>query len=382
MEESSFYEKYASLILESALGIKEGDVLSINTEEDDYAFARLIAGKAKLITGNGSYIQKVKNGRITDEFDINSDFPLRKKPTLFLYLSYYRAKDEVDTERIYEPRELQMFSLLSDPVENTRAALPFVTCLLPSPEWDERIMERDDEKTSIELLQSIHGLEREDYLEWSMRRNRNLIYRTKVLNDMNLTGGRICSDEGTDLSFSFLPSSEFVSSYLKTTSGRYFSPYIFSSDVFRLLDKKSLSGWLNITKSVVLWGKVIRNLSLYFEDGIVKEVRGNSYSEALFSLYASQDENAARAGMLTIAENTEPLYEEEVTHIPEYDRMRTVSITLGGPKSEAVNEESIEETVDSLLTLSLPIGSESLTITCCDKDEEEITVFSDGELNI
>ncbi len=377
----SFYQKYADLILFGALGIKEDDVLSINTEEENYSFARLIAEKAKAVTGNGSYIQLLKNGRVTDEFDILSTFPLEKKPTLFLYLSYYREKDEADVAKIYEARELQKFSLLSDPLGNPIPSLPFVTCLLPSPEWDEKIRENDEEKTSVELLRAIMGLDNPDFLEESIRRHENLLYKTKVLNSMKLTEGRITNDEGTDLTFSFLPSSVFTSSFSKTASGRFFSPYIFSSDIFRLLDPSSFSGWLNISKPVVIWGKVVRNLSLFFKKGKVTEVRGNRQSEELFALYSRQDDNAVRASMITLSEIEHPLSEEEVTHIPEYDRMRTVSVTIGGPKGEAVNEASLSGTVDSIVSLSLPVGSESLTITCLNDNGEEITVFSDGYIN-
>ena len=377
----SFYQKYADLILFGALGIRENDVLSINTEEEDYAFARLIAEKAKAVTGNGSYIQLLKDGKVREEFDILSSFPLKKKPTLFLYLSYYREKEEADTARIYEARELQKFSLLSDPLGNPMPSLPFVTCLLPSPGWDERIRENDEEKTSRELLESVLGLDSPDFLEENMRRHENLLYKTKILNSMKLRSGRITDDSGTDLTFSFLPTSEFSSSFTRTTLGRFFSPYIFSCDIFRLIDPDSLSGWLNISKPVVIWGKTIRNLSLHFEKGKVNEVRGSRQSEELFSLYSRQDENATRASMLTLSEIEHPLFGEEVTHIPEFDRMRTVSITIGGPKGEAVNEESLPKTVDSIVSLSLPIGSENLLLECLDENDEEITVFSDGYIN-
>ena len=94
-----------------------------------------------------------------------------------------------------------------------------------------------------------------------------------------------------------------------------------------------------------------------------------------------QDENAARAGMLTLVENTSPLWNEELTYIPELDRMRTVSITLGGPKGEAVDTGALDTTIDSLLSLSLPIGDESLTIDCLDRNGDERCIYSDGCIN-
>lgn len=373
----NFSEKYADEILHCALGIKSGDVLSINTEEEDYAFARLVAEKAKKITGNGSYIQLLKNGRVVEEFDILSDFPLNRKPTLFLYLSYYKKKDEVESGRIYEAKDLQRFSLLSDPVDNPAPSFPFVTSFLPSPLWDDEIRNNDDEKTSRELLSSIFLSDRDE----RVRRHENMIYKAGELNRMDLTDGRITAGNGTDLTFSFLPSSTFHTSISETTTGRLFSPYITAEDIFRLIDPFSLSGWLNTTRPFVLWGKRVSSLSLEFEKGRVINVKGNIYTESLFSIYMRQDENAARAGMLTLVEKTSPLWNEELTYIPELDRMRTVSITLGGPKGEAVDTGALDSAIDSLLSLSLPIGDEGLTIECLGKGGEEVCIYSDGSIN-
>ena len=59
-----FFDKYADAVIECALKINNTDVLSINTEEENAEFAKLLAAKAKAISGNGSYIQRVEKGRI------------------------------------------------------------------------------------------------------------------------------------------------------------------------------------------------------------------------------------------------------------------------------------------------------------------------------
>lgn len=381
MDKASFYSRYADYILLSALRLRKDDCLSINTEEEDYAFARILSQKAKRLTGNGSYIQIVKNGRVIEEFDILSPFPLKKKPTVFLYLSYLKDPGKVESGTIYEAKDLQRFSLLGDPLENPLPSFAFVTVPLPSPYFDEKTGDNDYSETSLSLLSSILRLEEDDIAKDAERMNENILYKTKALNDMGLTRGSIVSDDGTDLSFSFLPSSSFHSSIIKTTGERLFSPYILNHDIFRLMEPQSLTGWLNITKPVVLWGERINNLSLYFENGKVKEVRSDRITEELFSLYLFQDEEAGRASMLTLSEMDHPLSEKELTYIPQFDRMRSTSITLGSPRAEAVEECDIEKTISPLTTLTLPIGSGSLVITALDKDEEERTIYADGFIN-
>lgn len=378
MDNDSFYSRYADLILSSALKIKKGDVLSINTEEEDYAFARLIAQKAKEITGNGSYIQLLKDGRIIAEFDILSSFPLTKEPTLFLYISYFKDHESVERDRIYEARELQRFQLLSDPLDNPLPSYPFVKVYLPSPEWDEKTKENDWALSSREMLETLLHLEEEDYLESNELIRENILYKTKLLNSLGLKEGRICDDEGTDLTFSFQEGTKFVSSYSSTSGNRMFSPSLISRDIFRLIDPSSLSGYLNITRPILIFGEVVKGLSFKFEMGKVVSVTANRKDEELFSIYSSQNENATRASMLTLNEVNHPLFDMDMTYISEYDRMRTVSITIGGPRGEAVTDIDETKTVDSLLTLDLPIGSRSLVISALDRDENEWTIYQDG----
>lgn len=376
MNLDSFYQRYASLVLLHSLELKKDDVLSINTEEDDYSFARILSHKAKEITGNGSYIQIVKDGRVIDSFDIYSDFPLKKQPTAFVYIPLFKSFSSIDFTLLYEAKDLQKFNLLSDPLDNPAPSVSFVTCPIPSSNWDEAL-EEYDLSSSLSLLDNIFSLSNLDYLEEHKLRENNLVYTKNELNKLKLSKVRMVNDEGTDLTFSFLPSSSFKTSKLETLSGRSFNPSIISNDIFRLLDPTSLNGYLNISKPIALWGKKISNLSLFFKEGKVVEIRGNRQSESLFVFYLRQDENAGRGSMITICETESPLTHIDIMLHKEYDRMRSVSITIGGPKAEAV-DENITNTVDSISSLSLPIEIDSLVINALDKNGEEIEIYNSG----
>lgn len=372
-----FYEKYADAILNASLAIGRGDVLSINSEEgEDLPFAKLLARKAKEISGNGSYIQRLENGKITENFDYLSPFPLKKNPTCFVYIPIFSPFPEIKGKEELDAPRLQEFRLLSDPLGNSLPTLPFVTCPLPSKAWDE--MMEESATSSLSLLYNVLGLEDDDYISSLIRRHENLTYQASKLNESTLGEGRITNDEGTDLTFSFLPSSRFTPSYLTTTGGRHFSPSVISADIFRLISPTTLSGWLNISKPIVLFGKRIRNLSLRFEGGRVVEYIGGKEAEELMALYLSQEPTAGRASMLSLSDIYNPLEDEDVTYITDWDRMRTPSITIGGPKGEAVADGNEDKTVDSLLSLTLPFGSESTTIVALDKNGEERTIYSGG----
>lgn len=370
------FDKYADAVIECALKIKPGDVLSINTEEEDAEFAKLLAMKAKAKSGNGSYIQRVEKGRIVENYDYLSSSPLTKAPTCFVYIPLFRSLPQLEGDKEYEASDLQRFKLLSDPLDNPAPTLPFVTCPLPTKEWDESLEEYGSSSSSI--LYNILSLERDDYLSYLKNKEDSLLYLVNFFNRLGLDKCRIADDEGTDLEFSFLKGSSFHSSFIETLSKRVFCPTITASDIYRLIDPTSLTGWLNISKPIVLWGKIIRNMSIKFNGGKIVEYSSNPQGEALMDLYLRQDPLSGRASMVTLSEISSPLFDEDVTLNPEYDRMRTISITVGGPKGEAVEEDNIPHTVDCLLSLSLPLGRESTVITALDKDGEEITIYSGG----
>ena len=65
--------------------------------------------------------------------------------------------------------------------------------------------------------------------------------------------------------------------------------------------------------------------------------------------------------------------------LPEWDRMRGVAITLGGPRPESlVDDQSRSMANDSLLTLTIPIGSDTTVITAAMEDGSETVLMEDG----
>ena len=155
-----FFDKYADAVIECALKVKNTDVLSINTEEENAEFAKLLAAKAKAISGNGSYIQRLDKGRLVENYDYLSSSPWTKAPTCFVYIPLFRSFPDLAGDKEYDAAALQSFKLLSDPLDNPLPTLPFVTCPLPSREWDEILEEYGSSSSSI--LYNILSLERDD----------------------------------------------------------------------------------------------------------------------------------------------------------------------------------------------------------------------------
>lgn len=373
-----FFERYAEAILKQALRLRAGDVLSINTEECNSAFAHILSDMARSITGNGSYIQLIENGKVIDTEEASTDFPIEKKPTVLLYLPTYKNYEEPDFDKIYSAKELQAFRLLSEPLFNPPPALPFLSAPCPNESWARMLDEDSSEALVANIISDLLSLGEDDFLDIYRSNQEILEYEKDKLNDIKLKRGRIFSEEGTDLSFSFLDGSEFATSSFTTTGNRSFVPTVFASDIYRALDTTSLNGYLNISRPIMLFGKKISNLSVTFENGSITDYVTDEYSAKLFDLFLRQDPLARKASMLSIVEDTCSASYIENFLLPEWDRMRASAIVLGGPRPEGIDEMVREKCPDCLVTLYLPIGNDSLTIISEDASGNEYTIVEDG----
>ena len=371
-------ERYADFIIRRALRLQDGDVLSINTEEENADLASLIARKAKEITGNGSYIQNIENGKVTETVEAASDFPIEKKPTVLLYLPVYKEYDEIEKGKLYTAPEIQRFRMLSEPIDNGDPVIPFAAAPVPSARWGKAISDEEDEALAYSLLTELLSLDEDDYL----RENDDediLLYECDELNKKKLVRAHIQDEEGTDLEFSFLPGSEFRTTVSRLKDGRKFNPTIFSSDIFRAIDKSSCEGYFTITRPFMLFGRAIRSLSCRVSKGRITEFSADEKSGELMELYLMQDQNAGAVSELSIAEESTKAADIDYFALPEWDRMRGISITIGGQRSDSLRTEDARKNAnDSLVTLTLPIGSDTTVITAYDEEGNEYTIAEDG----
>ena len=372
-------ERYADVIIRRALSLREGDVLSINTEDENNAFAHLIARKAREITGNGTYILSIENGRITETEEAAADYPIGRKATALLYLPVYREPGKAESGKLYTAPELQAFRHLSAPLDMPDPSVPFAVAPVPSAAWGHAIDEEAATSLAASLVSDLLSLGEDDYLDARRSDEEMLVYETDRLNSLALADCRIQDDEGTDISFSFLPGSEFTSTIHRLGNGRTFIPYIFSSDIFRAAAKGSADGYITATRPFMLFGRIVRSLSVRFEKGRMTDFSADDETARLLSLYLQQDSEAGVLSELSIAEESNAASCMDIFAIPEWDRMRGISLTVGGPRPESLRtDEARRNANDSLVTLSIPIGSDTTVITARSADGVEHVIAEDG----
>ena len=86
------YEDYADSIISDFLDLRTGDALSINTDEKDLDFARLIAKKAIEVTDVTVKIVVIENGRPAQVLEFDPTPPAHlPKAVVMLRLSHEKA---------------------------------------------------------------------------------------------------------------------------------------------------------------------------------------------------------------------------------------------------------------------------------------------------
>ncbi len=370
-------ERYADIIINRALSLTEGDVLSINTEEENIDFAHLIARKAAEITGNGSYIQNIEKGRVISTEEAASDYPIEKKPTALLYLPVYRSFGKLSEESLLSAAEIQRFRHLSEPLDNPEPSLPFVTAPVPSEEWGRILDEEGGLRLSSSLIEALLSLGEDSYMDEN--ETDLILYERDRLNELKIEKGRIADEEGTDLTFSFLPGSEFATTIHSLRNGRRFVPTVYACDIFRALNAGTVNGYFTSTRPFMLFGHIVHSFSARVENGKITDYSTDEASAVLFDLYLRQDEKAGYLSEVTLAEESSAASQIDFFALPEWDRMRGIAITLGGPRPESLRTDDARKTAnESLVTLTIPIGSDTSLMTGWTEDGDEVTLMEDG----
>ncbi len=385
---NEFFSKYADVVLKSALKIKDDDVLAINTEEANVGFARILALKAKEITGNGSYLMVLDHGRQTEATEIFSDYVMQKSPTLFIYLQdtgmYDGFKGTTETP---SAAELQRFRHLASPLLLGVPEIPFATVPMPSSLWSSALDPDEDgprlSSVVVSDMLQLDGPSPEKTNDELLELNR---YDLRNLNrDEGKRHARLYSYDGmTDISFDFVRNSRFVSNLSRTSSGREFCPSLFSSSYYRAIDRNSAEGRLTTTRPFLLFGRTVNHLVLYFENGRITDFEAEEEDAGLFSFFLSIEKENANIAEISIAEEGNPASAIPFFAYPEWDRMRTTHITLGSPRAECLfygdEQEAIADGVaSSLCYLSLPVGSDEMTLEVSSGSGDDAeALFEDG----
>ncbi len=329
------YTDYANAIVRDFLDLRTGDALSINTDERDLEFARLIAQTALPVTDVTVKIVVIENGKPSQVLEFDPAPPAHlPQCAVMLRLSHERKRLEEEGQLIDIVVEqddmgaLQKLGHLADPlVLDRRIAVPWCVASV----WDEDDPAWKDLVSTLDVGVSSLGLASR--------------YRSRRLEDMSLADMSIRGPH-TDLELTVAPSSRFVGGHRVLSSGREFISCVDFDRLSFNADRTSAHGHAHGTVRVLGRTQVV---DLVFEGGRLTDWTHTPEMDRILDF----DENLKRVGYVSLRDG------EMVVH-------------LGGALVEALDilppdEEMLPDFFNtSLYTLSFTLET-GLDVVCTDR---------------
>lgn len=276
------YTDYANAIVRDFLDLRTGDALSINTDERDLEFARLIAQTALPVTDVTVKIVVIENGKPSQVLEFDPASPAHMpRNAVMLRLSHERTVQEDQGQMIDiiveqdDMGALQKLGHLADPlVLDRRIAVPWCVASV----WDDDDPAWKNLMSTLDVGVSSLGLASR--------------YRSRHLEEMGLSDMEI-SGPHTDLNLTVAPSSRFVGGHQKLSSGREFISCVDFDRLSFNVDRSSTVGHARTTVTVM--GKR-QEVDLVFRGGRLTDWTHTPEMDRLLDF----DENLKRVGYVSL----------------------------------------------------------------------------------
>ncbi|MCR5761605.1 MAG: aminopeptidase [Sphaerochaetaceae bacterium] len=312
------FDLYADRIIKEFLRLKDGDALSINTEDVDFQFAATIAKKALQTTNVTVKIVVTENGKpveVTD-FDVEGKNPSVARRMAMLRLKHVKKafKDEKLLEAEVEKDDLaalHKLGHLADPiVTGRRISVPW--CVVPVFEDPES----EDAQITINKA-----------LDEKINNNIRLAdYRKSYMGHSDMDTVHLFADD-CDLTVRVPANISFIGGTSTLSDGRTYVNSIDFDKISFAVDKNSAEGKIRGTASV--FGKT-EDVELEFNNSNVKIIQGSDKLKKLFSF----DEELKKIGYITLSD-------------------KDFSLSLGGSLQESLDSQQTVDTIPSYFNTSI-----------------------------
>lgn len=369
--------RYARLIIEVQLKLERGDALSINTESNTMAFARMLATMACETTLQTVTIVETNHGKVVQVVEFDPTERRIKRPQVTGYVMCHLfdldnapyLSDEKITTITEEVSQLGSFGLLSDPVFlDRRIAVPWANVPLPGPLWAMQLLDKAASEEDMWLLFSkLFRLEDDQTLSFWFGQSNLLHYRKQALSKLGQLQFTLKGDSW-HLEATMAERTTWSGGRHALSGGRTFMPHLPMQHIQASLDHSSAQGNFSASKPFLLLGKLVEDATFVIENGKVVSFAASQGKEALTAFFAI-DEGASVLSALSLADNDtiESRYLSKAVH-PHFNKEITTSLVFGGFSLTTLTDQASDEEIDesrltrSLVRMEVPIGNAELTV--------------------
>lgn len=328
MDFDSKLSNYAKLIVRHGLNIQPGQVLNIGAELCQRQLVFLVAEQAylagaKLVTTDFSdprielcrmnhvedphigYVPKYlseKYKELVDEKGASLRILGMEDPDIFSNLDAKRY----NTSRIARYQALKYFYDQGI----GKAGIHWCLAAAATPAWGQKLFPdlgaEDAQKRLWEEIFTICRVDQHDFLTAAARHNDQLQKRAQKLTSLGIKELQF-RGPGTDLRVGLSEKAIFKGGADVGPFGVQFEPNIPSEECFTTPDWRKTNGRVSATRPFYLNGKLVKDLSMQFENGEMKGFEASAGSD-VFSEYIQSDRGAKRLGEVALVGVDSPVY--------------------------------------------------------------------------
>lgn len=400
-------EKYANMILNVCLSIKENQPLYISYNDENSDFVRIIANEAFKIGVKDIYFDSVnvylkhdmlKNLEVEDlkmnkYFDKSIYNEYAKKGAAFLLLLSETPglMSDVDNEKqskitVYSLETRKEFDDLRD-----KSRVPWCIAAVPTESW-AKILFPNSENPKNDLWNKIFeicGVLEDKPIEYLNNKLEKLVERKNKLNSYNFKKLIYTNSMGTNFSIELPDNVLWATGRERLTNGLEVLVNYPTEEIFTSPNCETANGIVYSSKPLSYQDSIINNFWLKFENGKVIDYGAEEGYETLKRL-VNLCENSDKLGEVALVEYDSPISNSNIVfYTTLYDENAACHLALGDSFAECIKDGinmSEQELKDKKLNkckshTDFMIGSKDLNIKGITNTGEEIDIFVNGNFS-
>lgn len=409
MDLQMMLKKYADLIINKALEVKEGDCLIIRAPLEAKELAHICAETAYLAKAKKVAIDWRDQDLLKLRYEYETEESLKEIPEYFIlkektqvnekwkFLSITgndpNAFKDCDPKKIFAHSVASSKALkeVSEKIMSNYTSWCVVGAAVPS--WAKAVFPHlNIEEAMEQLWEKIFytvRLEGDPIANWDQHVE-NLKVHSAFLNENKFKYLKYRSEKGTDLMVELPKGYIFSGASEKNQSGEVFIANIPTEEIFSMPHKDGVNGIVYNTKPLNHNGSLIDDFYLKFQNGKVVEYDAKVGKDELRNILES-DEGAKRLGEVALVPYDSPISNTNVLFLNTlYDENASCHFALGkayptciqGGTSMTKEELDRAGVNDSIVHVDFMVGDATTSIIGIKENGEEIEIFRNGNFVI
>lgn len=398
--------KYAHLLIDHGLAIKEDDYLTINANIEIAPFVRLLVARAYenkakkvIVKWNDDTISRLdylnqSEETLTDipqyRIDESLDLIDKRAKRLSIHSANPNALDGVDPKKIAAAQLAGSKAFKEQRLATQANVVSWLVAAAGGLEWAQLVfpdLESDAALDALwhEIFLANRVYEEDPITAWKAH-EKSLVSRANYLNDqqfdrLHYTG------PGTDLTLGLPKNHVWEAAGSKNQQGEYFVANMPTEEVFTAPDNRRADGVITSSKPLSYGGVVIDKMTFHFEHGKIIKATAEQGEETLKQLIESND-GAKQLGEVALVPHQSPISQSGIIFFNTlFDENASNHLAIGQAYAtcvrggEKMTQEELHEAGlnRSTVHVDFMVGNGEMDIDGIKEDGTVVPIFRKGE---